>query len=81
MNKKYPEKNGAFLGFGKKFKKCKNKFNLSRNGNLNEAANNLYTTMRKIKKNKFKSISVQKIPNFGIGKAINDRLKKASKYE
>jgi len=81
MNKKYPEKNGAFIGFGKKFRKGKNQFNLSKNGNLNEAANNLYTTMRKIKKNNFKSIAVVKIPNFGIGRAINDRLKKASKYE
>jgi len=34
--------------------------------------------MRKIKKKNYKSISVCKIPNFGIGRAINDRLKKAS---
>ena len=34
--------------------------------------------MRKIKKNNFKSIGVMKIPNKGVGRAINDRLKKAS---
>ena len=34
--------------------------------------------MRKIKKKKYGSIYVCKIPNIGIGKAINDRLKKAS---
>jgi hypothetical protein len=34
--------------------------------------------MRKIKKRKFESIAVIKIPNKGIGYAINDRLKKAS---
>jgi len=45
---------------------------------LKEAANNLYKTMRKIKKRKFKSIAVVKISNVGIGRAINDRLKKAS---
>ena len=78
MNRKYPLKNEAFITFGKKFKKNKNYFNLSKNGNLKEAANNLYKTMRKIKKRNFKSISVTKIPDTGIGYAINDRLKKAS---
>jgi len=45
---------------------------------LKEAANNLYKTMRLIKKKNFKSIAVAKIPEIGIGCAINDRLKKAS---
>ena len=79
MNRKYPEKNEAFVSFGKKYKEEKNQFNLSKNGSLREAANNLYKTMRKIKKGNFKSIAVSKIPNIGIGRAINDRLKKASK--
>ena len=78
MNKNYPEKNQAFISFGKKFNKEKNQFNLSKNGNLKEAANNLYKIMRKIKKRNFKSIAVTKIPNIGIGRAINDRLRKAS---
>tara|TARA_Y100000590_G_scaffold210161_1_gene238087 strand:- start:219 stop:1175 length:957 start_codon:yes stop_codon:yes gene_type:complete len=78
MNKKYPKKNGAFITLGTRFKKEKNNFNLSKNNNLKEAANNLYKTMRKIKKKDYKSISVCKIPNFGIGRAINDRLRKAS---
>ena len=78
MNKNYPEKNQAFISFGKKFNKGKNQFNLSKNGNLKEAANNLYKIMRKIKKRNFKSIAVAKIPNIGIGRAINDRLRKAS---
>ena len=78
MNKKYPKKDGAFITLGARFKKEKNNFNLSKNNNLKEAANNLYKTMRKIKKKDYKSISVCKIPNFGIGRAINDRLRKAS---
>ena len=78
MNKMYPKKKGAFITFGKKFKSKKNHFNLSKHGNLEEAANNLYKTMRKIRKRKFKSIVVMKIPNLGIGRAINDRLRKAS---
>ena len=79
MNKKeILNKNEALVGFGKKFKKGKKYFNLSKKGNLHEAANNLYKTLRKIKNSGFKSISVNKIPNIGIGIAINDRLKRAS---
>ena len=78
MNRKYPEKNQAFIGFGKKFKRGKNNFNLSKNGSLKEAANNLYKIMRKIKKRNFKSIAVTQIPNIELGRAINDRLIKAS---
>ena len=78
MNQKSPKKGGAFITLGKSYKDAKNYFNLSIKNNLNEAANNLYKIMRKIVKKKYKSISVCKIPNRGIGKAINDRLKKAS---
>ena len=78
INKKLPKKNGAFITFGKQYKNKKNYFNLSQKGNLNEAANNLYKTMRKIKKLKYQSINVCSIPNEGIGCAINDRLEKAS---
>jgi len=78
INAKRANKNDAVIGLGNRFKVKKNHFNLSKNGNLNEAANNLYKTLRKIKNKGFKSIIVNKIPNIGIGVAINDRLKKAS---
>ena len=78
MNRKNAKKHQALIGFGKKFKVGKNYFNLSKKGNLKEAANNLYKTMRKIRKRNFKSIAVKKIPDTEIGYAINDRLKKAS---
>ena len=64
-------------------KKKKTKLNyyfLSKNGNLKEAARNLYSILRKIKKNKYRSIAVGKIPNKGLGKTINDRLIRASKF-
>ena len=78
LNRKNAKKNQALIGFGKKFKIGKNYFNLSKKGSLKEAANNLYKTMRKIRKRNFGSIAVVKIPNTEIGCAINDRLKKAS---
>ena len=57
----------------------RNSFNLSRKSNLNEAAKNLYKFFRNIKERKYKKIYVAKIPNKGIGYAINDRLQRASK--
>ena len=78
INQKKAAKKGALIFFCKDYKSGKNHFNLSKNANLKEAANNLYKIMRKLKKRNFKSISVTKIPNIGIGVAINDRLKKAS---
>ena len=56
-----------------------NYYFLSKNNNLKEAAKNLYSTLRKIKKDKYKSIVVEKIPNIGLGKTIIDRLTRASK--
>ena len=53
---------------------------LSKKGDLKEAAKNLYSILRKIRKNKYKSIAVGKIPNKGLGKSINDRLIRASKF-
>ena len=52
--------------------------NLSKKGNLTEAAKKLYKIMREIKKKGFKSMAVCKIPNKGMGEAINERLIKAS---
>ena len=68
----------AYIVFGKKYKNNKNYFNLSKKGNLKEAAANLYKTMRKIKKKGYKKIFVSKIPNKGPGLAMNDRLRRAS---
>jgi len=78
LGSKIPKEKEAVIGFGKRFRERKNYYNLSKNGNLYEAANNLYKTLRKIKNKGFKSIIVNKIPNIGIGIAINDRLKRAS---
>ena len=80
LNVKKIRDSEAYLLIKKKFKIKKNYFFLSKNGNLKEAAKNLYSTLRKIKKNKYKSIAVSKIPNKGLGKTINDRLLRASKF-
>ena len=78
LNNKDISKKYASITFGKKYKNDKNCFNLSQKSDLKEAASNLYKTLRKIKKLKFKKIYVVRIPNKGPGIAINDRLKRAA---
>ena len=80
LNVKQIKKKEAYLSIKKLKQKKQNFYFLSRSGNLKEAAKNLYSTLRKIKKDKYKSIAVSKIPNKGLGKTINDRLKRASKF-
>ena len=80
LNVKKIKKGEAYLLIKKKKENKSNYFFLSKKGNLNEAARNLYSILRKIKKSKYKSIAVGKIPNGGLGKTINDRLMRASKF-
>ena len=78
LNYKKIPTDGAFIVFGKKFKGSKNIFNLSKKSSLDEAAKNLYKFFNRIKKLNYKKIYITKIPNKGIGIAINDRIKRAS---
>ena len=80
MNITKPKNDEAFIMIKRKKTKLKNYFYLTSKNNLDEAAKNLYSCLRKIKNEGYKSIAVEKIPNIGLGKAINDRLQRASKY-
>tara|TARA_B100000963_G_scaffold53345_1_gene41468 strand:+ start:1571 stop:2503 length:933 start_codon:yes stop_codon:yes gene_type:complete len=80
LNVKKVKNNEAHLLIKKNRKIKPHHYFLSKKGDLKEAAKNLYSTLRKIKKDNFKSIAVVKIPNTGLGKTINDRLIRASKY-
>ena len=79
LNVKNARKNDAFILIRKRKTLNKNYFYLCKNANLNEAAKNLYKTLRMIKKKKYKSISIEKIPNKGMGQTINDRIQRAAK--
>ena len=80
MNIKKPKNAEAFILIKKRKTKLKNYFYISTKNNLDDAAKNLYSCLRKIKNRGYKSIAVEKISNKGLGKAINDRLQKASRY-
>ncbi|MEM1037274.1 MAG: L-threonylcarbamoyladenylate synthase [Pseudomonadota bacterium] len=64
----------ALLGFGN----TDATLNLSPSGNLTEAAANLFTMLRQLDETHHK-IAVSRIPNRGIGEAINDRLTRAAR--
>ena len=80
MNVKKSKSDEAFILIKKRKTKLNNYYYLTTNGNLSEAAKNLYSCLRKIKNSGYKSIAVEKIPNKGLGLVINDRLNRASKY-
>jgi len=80
INVKKPKLNEAFVLIKKRKITFKNYYYLSKEYNLKQIAKNLYSLLRKIRKDGYKMVAVEKIPNIGIGKTINDRLKRASRY-
>lgn len=53
--------------------------NLSASGDLEEAAANLFASLRRLDEAGAKAIAVMPIPEHGLGEAINDRLRRAAK--
>ena len=51
---------------------------LSRSGDLAEAAANLFVMLRRLDQPSFSGIAVMPIPEHGLGRAINDRLRRAA---
>ena len=81
LNVKNANDNVAHILINKRKNDKKNFFYLSKKSDLKEAAKNLYSTLRKIRKSEYKSIAVRKISNKGLGKTINDRLLRASRFK
>jgi L-threonylcarbamoyladenylate synthase len=51
---------------------------LSRTGDLAEAAANLFALLRRLDRPDFAGIAVMPVPGYGLGRAINDRLRRAA---
>ena len=56
----------------------KNQFILSPKGNMNEAARNIFKALRKMDQPHITEVFAEWVPDEGLGKAINDRLRRAS---
>ena len=79
INAKKINQNESLLNFGKNNLKsniCE--YNLSYKGNLKEASRNFFNYLHLLDNVKSSKIAVAPIPNYGLGKTINDRLKRAS---
>jgi len=76
----YPIEKAGILSFSKSFDKINSKFQvqLSVDGNLSEAAQNLFGSLRKLDAMPITYIFAESVPNHGLGIAINDRLMRAS---
>lgn len=70
----------ALLLFKKPIKKTasNNIFFLSEKGDMKEAALNLFKRLRELDRQNFSSIFVELAPEAGLGRAINDRLRRAT---
>lgn len=67
----------ALLAFGPDSPR-RGALNLSRKGDLEEAAANLFAMMRLLDQSGVRGIAVMPIPERGLGRAINDRLRRAA---
>ena len=68
----------ARLAFGKQLGVLPPTLNLSESGNLIEATANLYAYMHQLDEGDYDLILVDEIPSEGLGRALNDRLRRAS---
>lgn len=77
---KHPLKKIGVLALNTSYKNEKIKANiiLSDTSNLQEATSNLYDAMHQLDHLDLDIIIVEKMPDFGLGKSMNDRLQRAS---
>ena len=70
----------AFLLFGVELglRGGKLRLNLSKSGDLHEAAANLFSMLHELDSQECSGIAVSAIPEIGLGRAINDRLRRAA---
>jgi L-threonylcarbamoyladenylate synthase len=73
-----PRPGEAFLAFGASQSFAGTTRNLSENGDLHEAARNLFAMLHELDATGATTIAVAPIPETGLGEAINDRLRRAA---
>lgn len=79
LNAGAPKPGEAFLAFGPDAPD--GSMNLSPAGDLAEAAANLFSMIRSLDGPPFEGIAVMAIPETGLGRAINDRLRRAVRVD
>lgn len=77
MLPRYDKSEVAVLSFRDGYPEVKN-FILSPAGDLKEAAQHLFKALRELDKMPVKHILAEQVPDYGLGRAINDRLARAA---
>jgi L-threonylcarbamoyladenylate synthase len=77
LNQTAPLAGGVFIGFGQIGEHAH--FNLSPDGDLTQAAANLFAYLRAADALAPQAIAIAPIPSHGLGEAINDRLMRAAR--
>ncbi len=81
LNVAVPDSDEAFLAFGPAPPTTGPLRNLSPDGDLAEAARNLFVMLRDLDASGAKTIAAAPVPETGLGEAINDRLRRAAARE
>ncbi|MGB6037075.1 MAG: Sua5 family C-terminal domain-containing protein, partial [Cryomorphaceae bacterium] len=76
LMEKYAQENCVYLSFEKKYNIPGE--TLSPSGDVREAARNLFAAMRRLDSGNGDLILTELLPDRGLGRAINDRLKRAA---
>jgi L-threonylcarbamoyladenylate synthase len=79
LKKHYSSKIGI-ISFQKSVDTVETKYQriLSKDGNMEEAARNLFSALRELDKLEIEIILAELVPDIGLGKAINDRMRRAA---
>lgn len=75
--REFGEQGVGIISYHKNFG-MKHQYVLSPSGSLEEAAQHLFTALRTLDKEPVAVILVEPVPDVGLGKAINDRLRRAA---
>lgn len=75
---KFKSQKVGILSFKKKYKEASLNYVLSEKADLNEAAKNLFSYLRILDESDADIILAEPVPDTGLGRAINDRLSRAS---
>ena len=80
LSKKYKAHSFGAIVFQKLIQEIdpQNQIVLSPSGNLEEAAQNLFSALRQLDKMEIELILAEEVPDVGLGRAINDRLRRAA---